>query len=165
MTVQKSDGWLGVITDPSAHAGCMKSVAEAISGPAGLLKNTPLLVQHKGGLGMGHHHIPGQELRCRRPELANRRKSKVDISAFPALCIGTAQAVSLLTPHQWDINASGRVSKRRGAKNLDVIPVFKGANEPKLALVGSMSASGPVMGHVNQSHPFQGKKFSVASVS
>jgi hypothetical protein len=51
-------------------------------------------------------------------------------------------------------------------KDLDIVTVFKGTTiDPKLALVSMMSASGPVMGHVNQSHPFQGKQFPVARVS
>jgi hypothetical protein len=61
MTVQKSDGWFGLITNPSTHAGCMKSITEVISRPTRLLEDVASLI-HKRGLRMGYHHIPGQEL-------------------------------------------------------------------------------------------------------
>jgi len=160
VAIKKSNGWLGLITNPSAHTGGMKSIAEAISRPAGLLENASLLV-HESGLRIGHHHVPGKKLGRSRPKLANNGEGKIDVGTFPAFGSGTAQAVGLLAPHKWNFHATRRSEERSGAQNVNIVAVFEGSNETKLALVRAVSASRPMMGHVNQTHTFQGKKFPV----
>jgi hypothetical protein len=69
-----------------------------------------------------------------------------------------------LTPHKWDVHAAWGPAKRGWTENLDIVAVFKCADNAQLALVGPVGADRPMVSHVNETHALQGKELTIADV-
>jgi hypothetical protein len=66
-----------------------------------------------------------------------------------------------LNPHQRDVNEIWGAGQTRALQDWKIMKEFKGTDGAELGLILGVSAGGPGIGHVNNPHAFETKKFYV----